>query len=59
MNPLRFPRTLDEAFRKTADYGNPIETPSGRKVSVRVGNVTYLRNDWFARIVRAIKRIIK
>lgn len=54
------PRTLDDAF-KGASYGSCIEA-NGKKIGLplrSVGNVTYLRNDWFARIVRAIKRAFK
>ena len=52
-----YPRTLDDAF-KGASYGSPIEV-NGRKIGLplrSVGNVTYLRNGWWYRIVRWMKR---
>jgi hypothetical protein len=57
MNTQRYFYRALNIPRKDNDWYSPVETPDGRKIGYQVGNVTYLRNDIWARFMRFIRRI--
>jgi hypothetical protein len=57
MNTQRYFYKALNITRKDGDWYSPIETPRGTRIGYQVGNVTYLRNDWLARLLRFIRRI--